>query len=140
MSKSGPIVLIEDDSDDKAIFEMIVKDLGIPNPILWFDNTLDTFKFLCTTTDSIFLIFCDINLPGQNGLDFKKQIDDIPELRKKSIPFMFFSTTATQEDVNDAYTVMTVQGFFKKGYDYDGMKNMLKTIFEYWSICRHPNT
>lgn len=140
MSKNGPIILIEDDADDKAIFEMIIRDLNIPNPVIWFDNTLATYKFLCTTEDSPFLIFCDINLPGQNGLEFKKQIDEIPELRKKSIPFMFFSTTATQEDVNEAYTQMTVQGFFKKGYDYEGMKNMISTIFEYWSICRHPNT
>jgi response regulator RpfG family c-di-GMP phosphodiesterase len=140
MSRSGPILLIEDDSDDKMIFEMIIRELEIPNQMIWFDNTMDAFKFLCTTSESPFLIFCDINLPGQNGLDFKKQVDDVPELRKKSIPFMFFSTTASQEDINEAYTQMTVQGFFKKGYDYEGMKNLIKTIFEYWTVCRHPNT
>lgn len=139
MAKSGPILIIEDDIDDKQIFESAVKSLNYNNPIVWHKDTHEALAYLKETDDKVFVIFCDINMPGLNGLEFKSRVDDNPELRKKSIPFVFYSTTANQEAVNNAYTQMTVQGFFKKGTDYAEIKNTLKTILEYWSMCIHPN-
>jgi two-component SAPR family response regulator len=74
--KSGPIILIEDDIDDKTIFKAILKELNIPNKFTWFDNCIDSWKYLKSTSDQPFIIFCDINLPKQNGIDFKRQIDE----------------------------------------------------------------
>ena len=139
MSKTGPIILIEDDEDDKHIFETIVRELGYKNLILWYENAVEAFEYLCATTDSPFVILSDVNLPGMNGLDFKAKIDDVPELRKKSIPYIFYSTSANQHDINKAYTQMTIQGFFKKEDNYEVMKNHISLILEYWSVCRHPN-
>lgn len=140
MSKSGPILIVEDDTDDKDLFEDIVRELGIQNKIEWFPETKSAFEFLNTTSESVFVIFCDINMPGKNGLEFKHDIDGSPKLRKKGIPFIFLSTQAGQPDVNKAYCEMTVQGFFKKGTRYNDMKAMIKSIFDYWSTSNHPNT
>jgi CheY-like chemotaxis protein len=140
MSQYGLIILIEDDMDDMKIFSEAVRELQIENEIKWFPDTDSAFTYLASSDRNVYLIFCDINLPGKNGLDFKRDIDSDPELRKKSIPFIFYSTAAKQADVNEAYTQMTVQGFFKKENSYAGIKNVLKTIFDYWKLCRHPNT
>src|SRR5690606_7584704 len=106
MSKSGPIVIVEDDADDKEIFESIVRDLNINNEIVWFTEAENAFSFLKTTNKKVFLIFCDINLPEINGIEFRRDIDNDPELRKKSIPFVFLSTQASQSDINEAYLKM----------------------------------
>jgi response regulator RpfG family c-di-GMP phosphodiesterase len=140
MSKSGDIVIVEDDIDDRIFLQNVFDKLNIENEIIWFDNTDDTLNFLSKTTRSIFLIFSDINLPGKNGLELKRTIDTTPKLRKKSIPFVFYSTAAHQRDINEAYTEMTVQGFFKKGLDTSETENIIKTIFDYWTLCKHPNT
>jgi len=140
MSKSGALILIEDDTDDRIFLEKIFKSIGLKNEVIWFSNTEDAFGFLCTTIKSIFLIFSDINLPGESGLDFKRKVDRDPKLRKKSIPFIFYSTSANQQDVNEAFTQMTIQGFFKKENNIEDTTEMLKAIFAYWSLCRHPNT
>jgi CheY-like chemotaxis protein len=139
MSKSGAVVIIEDDEDDKEIFELIMRELGIRNKIEWFPETQSAFTFLATNGKSIFLIFCDINMPGKNGLEFKRDIDADPELRRRSIPFIFYSTAANQEDINEAYVNMTVQGFFQKSSDYGQVKKILQIIFDYWANCKHPN-
>jgi len=138
--RQGAIVLVEDDIDDKLFFENTLKNIEVKNEIIWFDNTDDALQFLCTTKKPIFIIFSDINLPGKNGLEFKYKIDNDKKLRKKSIPFVFYSTAAFQQDVNQAYTQMTVQGFFKKDADPKESEHTIKTIFEYWSLCKHPNT
>ena len=139
MQISGLILIIEDDPDDYELFESLVRELGISNDIKWFPNAVKGFEFLKSTDLKTFVIFCDINLPGLNGIEFKRQIDEDPELRKKSIPFVFLSTNASQSAVNEAFTQMTVQGFFKKESNYNLMKSVLKTIFEYWIYSKHPN-
>lgn len=140
MSKTGEILIVEDDSDDRRFLTSILDDLQIKNTLVWFDNTDAALEYLRSTSKSIFVIFSEINVPGKDGLEFKRSIDSDPKLRKKSIPFMFYATTANQREVNEAYTQMTVQGFFKKGSDYEETKNMVKTIFDYWRITKHPNT
>lgn len=140
MAKSGPIIVIEDDPDDQNILQDILKELKIDNKLIFFTKTIDAFHFLKSTTEAPFVIFSDVNLPEQTGIDFKKEIDKDEELRKKSIPFIFYSTAATQAIVNEAYTEMTIQGFFKKGDNYEEIKRNIKLILEYWEVCKHPNS
>ena len=138
--KTGPIILIDDDGDDKDVFHDILKDLKVSNPLIWFKNCDDAFSYLKTTSEQPFIIFCDLNLPGLPGIECKRQIDDDKELRKKSIPFVFCSTTADQKTVNEAYTKMTVQGFFQKKNTYSELRETIKVIVDYWEECKHPNS
>ena len=139
MSKSGPIIIVEDNQDDKELFEDITREIGIENKMIWFSNGEDAFEYLETTTDAPFMIFSDVNMPRLNGLDFKKKIDTDPKLRRKSIPFVFFSTSVSQKDIDKAYNTMTVQGFFVKVDNYNEMKLLLKSIYYYWKHCTHPS-
>src|SRR5436190_5546070 len=140
MAKSGPIIVLDDDADEEIIFEKILQDLHITNKLVWLTKSDEAFQYLKTTTEQPFIIFSDINLPGQNGIEFKRQLDNDEELRKKSIPFVFYSTSVDQRAVNEAYTKMTVQGFFQKGHSYEEIKKNIKVIFDYWETCKHPNT
>jgi CheY-like chemotaxis protein len=138
--KSGPIILVEDDADDKELMDDVIRELQIPNKLIWFKNCDAAWRYLKTTTDQPFIIFSDVNLPGRSGIEFKRQIDTDEELRRKSIPFVFYSTSVNQHIVNEAYTQMTVQGFFQKSTGYDEMKYNINMILEYWKACKHPNT
>jgi CheY-like chemotaxis protein len=139
MPLSGPIVIIEDDLDDQEIITDVINDIGVQNKIMFFDNCSDAFTFLKSTLKQPFLILCDINLPAMNGFEFKSEIDNDIKLMEKSIPFIFFSTAATKPIVTEAYTKMTVQGFFQKNENVEELKYSLKTIIEYWKLCKHPN-
>jgi CheY-like chemotaxis protein len=138
--KSGPIIVVEDDADDVAIMEEILKELLVTNKLNWFSKADDAFQYLKTTAEQPFIIFSDINLPGHNGIEFKRRIDNDPQLRRKSIPFVFYSTTTDQYAINEVYTQMTVQGFFQKGSSYNDIKNDIRLILDYWRVCKHPNT
>jgi CheY-like chemotaxis protein len=140
MAKKGPIIIIEDDAEDEEIFKDILKELSISNKIIWFTDAHAAFDYLKTTSEQPFIIFSDVNLPKQNGVEFKRRIDADKQLRKKCIPFIFYSTFVSQEVVNQAYTQMTVQGFFRKGTSYKEIKSDIKMIIDYWQICKHPNT
>lgn len=140
MSKKGPIILVDDDHDDKDIFEHALEDLKIANPLIYFDRCQAAMEYLLTTTDQPFVIFCDVNMPAYNGIEFKQDIDSNPVLRQKSIPFVFYSTAVNQDTVTKAYTEMTVQGFFQKPHSVEEIKYTIGLILKYWKLCRHPNS
>jgi CheY-like chemotaxis protein len=140
MPKSGPIVIVEDDKDDQELFQDILKEIGVQNELLFFVRCSEAYHYLKTTPEQPFIIISDVNLPEQNGVEFKRSIDEDPELRQKSIPFVFLSTSVEKKLVDTAYKEMTVQGFFKKKPNYGELKSVLRMIVEYWKECRHPNS
>ena len=139
MIPNGPIVLIEDDNDDAFTMQEALKDLNIGNEFIYFPNTILALKYLKETKQQPFLIICDVNMPFQNGLDFKRDIDNHPELKKKCIPFIFYSTSANSDDVSKAFLQMSIQGFFKKASSYDQILKDITAIIEYWKKSKHPN-
>lgn len=140
MAKQGPIILIEDDADDKELFEDILRELGIENKVIWFGDTDKVIDYLQTTTDQPFLIVCDMNLPKEDGLHFKKRLDQNEELRRKSIPFIFYSTSVDKRSVTEAFTETAVQGFFHKNSNFTELKKTVRLMCEYWQECWHPNS
>jgi len=140
MAKAGPIVIIEDDKDDQEIFTDILKEIGVENQLIFFERCSKAFTYLKITTDHPLIIISDVNLPEQNGLEFKQQIDEDAELRQKSIPFVFLSTSVDKAAVDIAYKKLTIQGFFQKKSGYEELKSVLRMILDYWKECRHPNS
>src|SRR5436190_6456243 len=103
MSKTGPILILDDDPDDQEIINDAIKATGLLNKLIFFSNGKEALKYLIETTEQPFIIFSDVNLPIMNGLQFREEIDKDEHLRKKSIPFIFFSTSASQASVEKAY-------------------------------------
>ena len=139
MHISGPIILLDDDHDDHDIIKAVCENLGVCAQLRFFDNGFELLKYLKTTGESPFAILCDINMPHVGGMDVRKIINEDDYLRSKSIPFIFFSTAATPDQVKKAYD-LTVQGFFLKGNSFAETERKFKRILEYWSDCKHPNS
>jgi len=137
--KNGPIVIIEDDADDREILNEILQELDYGNNIIFFERCPDALHYLMSTTDKPLIIICDVNIPVMNGLELRRRICDNDYLRKKSIPFVFFSTNAHPKAVEEAYQMM-VQGYFEKPASIEEIRKVLKMILDYWKVCKHPNT
>lgn len=138
MSKRGPILLIDDDADEYELVKDALQAEGIANELHCFASGEEGLRFLQTATQKPFLILSDINMRGMNGLELRRRINADEALRKKSIPFIFFTTTASPAAVSEAYE-MSVQGFFEKPDSVAGIRALLREIFDYWQRCRHPN-
>lgn len=138
--KSGPILLIDDDTDDQEIATLAIEELGITNKVICFSTCHDAFDYLMAEPDFVqpFVILCDVNLPKMTGIELKQKIDDDPKLRKKSIPFIFYSTASDKTILEKVYEYR-VQGYFIKGSSIKDIKDTFSLIFTYWTKCRHPN-
>ena len=138
MNKGGPIIIIEDDEDDQEIFGDVFAALNYPNKIIFFSDGEEALKFLEESHIEPFIIFSDINMPRLNGMELRDKINENEDLRIKSIPYLFFSTSAEQEHVVDAYS-KSIQGFFIKPSQYSEITETIRVILEYWSKCVSPN-
>lgn len=137
MNKNGPIVVIEDDEDDKEILLEIFKELNYKNIVIYFSDGEEALKYLIATDVKPFLILSDINMPKLSGFELREKIYVNENLNLKCIPYLFFTTTSSQKAVINAYS-QSVQGFFVKPTDINKLQNTIKKIVEYWQECQAP--
>jgi len=138
MNKKGPIVVIEDDEDDRDVFKDVFKELNYENEIVFFEDGEKALEYLHDDKIYPFLIISDINLPRLNGFELRKMVHTNEGLSTKCIPYLFFSTAVNKKAVYDAYT-LSVQGFFVKPSSDAELKQTLSKIIEYWRECYSPN-
>ena len=137
MNTDGPVVIIEDDIDDKETLEEVFKKLKYPNELLFFEDGQAALDFLNTSNVTPFLILSDINMPKLDGFALRDKIKMDAKLQLKCIPYLFFSTASSQKAVVDAYS-LSVQGFFVKQSSMAELEKTITVIMEYWKRCVAP--
>jgi len=138
MNKSGPVIIIEDDADDREILQLIFKKLNYKNEILFFEDGEAALAYLNNPTALPFIILSDINMPRLNGFDLKRKLQTDAALQVKCIPYLFFSTAINQQAVINAYS-LSAQGFFIKESNLKELENTIKLVMDYWQKCAAPN-
>jgi CheY-like chemotaxis protein len=138
MAQKLPIVIIDDDSDDRELMGELTQELRKDHEIRYFVNGLDAWKYLQTTTEQPFIIICDVNMPLMNGLELLEEIQKTPDIKQKSIPFIFLSTSGDKRYVVRAYE-LSAQGFFKKPAEIGELRTILKLTYDFWAKCLHPH-
>ena len=138
MNRTGPIIIIEDDRGDQELLNIAFEELNIRNEIIFFQDPEIALDFLMTSTEEPFIILSDLNMPKLSGIELREKIHTNEDLRLKCIPYLFFSTSAEQKYVVDAYS-KSVQGFFIKPNTVDALTKILATIVQYWQQCESPN-
>ncbi len=138
MNKNGAIIIVEDDTDDQEMFIDVFKELNYKNEIVFFNDGQKALTYLTAKTTEPFIVFSDINMPNLDGRALRKQIHENEDIRVKTIPYLFFTTSAAQEAVVDAYS-KSIQGFFVKPSSFQELKSTMRIIIEYWLKCESPN-
>jgi len=139
LNTNGPVIIIEDDSDDQDFLKEIFRSLNYSNEIIFFSDGNKAIDFLNRTDIIPFLILSDINMPKLDGFALRDKIRTDAKLHIKCIPYLFFSTASSQKAVVDAYS-MSVQGFFLKENSLAELEETVRVIMEYWKKCVAPNS
>lgn len=133
----SPIIFIDEDEDDQAMFQQALTELGVTHPPIFFSDGQTALDYLTTTTELPFLIISEISMPRMSGLELRQQIEQDSTLRKRSIPFIFMTYPVVETLVEQAYD-LTIQGLFEKKTRFEEWKQQLNDIIRYWNECQHP--
>ena len=132
MNKKGQIIIIDDDLQDLDWLAEVFNELEITNEILYFSSGHKAFEFFKTNTSKIFLILSDIVMMNLDGLKLREMLYEYMDVSFRNIPYIFFTTYAEKKFLELA-SVDSKQGYFVKPRNYDTLKDMIKTILNYWN-------
>ena len=138
MNKNGPVIIIEDDVDDREMLKDVFKKLNYENEILYFEDGEKALEYLLSMSIKPFLILSDINMPRLNGMELREKIYNNEQLNLRCIPYLFLTTAAEQPLVIKAYS-QSVQGFFVKPSSLNEIEKLISNIMNYWKECHSPD-
>jgi CheY-like chemotaxis protein len=132
-----PIYLIDDDEEDNELIQLIWDEMGLENELVFFSNGHDLIHRLKNDPQIPFIIICDLNLPGLNGFDIRESLYNDPKTRYKTVPFIFWSNSASDVQVKKAYD-LNAHGMFIKGSSINELKETFTKIIDYWQTSLKP--
>ena len=135
---NGPILYVGGDEDDRYLVTDALSAIGCDSQVVNFDNGRALIEYLNSNQERPFIILCDLYLPQMTGLELKEVINADDKLKRRTIPFIFLSESVNPKDVDDAYMSL-VQGFYVKAPSYEGLKDQLRAICDYWERATLPS-
>jgi len=135
--ENGPILYVGGDEDDRYLVTDALEEIGCTSNVINFDNGQALIDYLGSNKERPFIILCDLYLPQMTGLELKEVINRDDQLKRRTIPFIFLSESVNPKDVDDAYMSL-VQGFYVKSPTFEGLKEQLRAICDYWERATLP--
>lgn len=133
----GPILIVNDDLDDQEFFKEAWKELEFTNQLVFLTNAKDVINYLKQDKSIPFLIISDLYLQDMSGFELKKKLLADSSINYKTIPFVFFSDSASNAQIEKSYDLGSA-GFFIKGKNIKEIKNTLADIIKYWQKSITP--
>jgi DNA-binding response OmpR family regulator len=95
------IFLCDDDPDEALFLETGFLNAGLVVELQWFNRCSSLLDHLTNLGEVPDIIFVDLNMPGENGLECLAQIKKLSVY--SCVPVMMYSTSALSKDVTDAF-------------------------------------
>lgn len=119
--------LIDDDEDDRDIFNIAVKDVAQTINVVEAVGAEEGLAMLSDRTIVPQCIFLDLNMPRMSGteclLEIRKRVHLDP------VPVIIYSTSNAERDRRAALAAGAVH-FFTKPASIDSLSKILRSIFE----------
>jgi CheY-like chemotaxis protein len=138
------ILLVEDDPNDQFFFITALRSIGVTSPV----------HVVCSSTEAIAYlrgegkfsdrgsfpfpsyIVTDLKMPGGSGFEVLQLCREEPVV-SQFLPVIVFSSSSDSRDIKRSYE-LGAKSFIVKPPSLDELKAVLKTFYEYWSLCEVP--
>ena len=92
-------MLIDDDEDDRDLFEIALEDLDTEVGFTGVGSCCDALDILNNTSETPDFIFLDLNMPQISGKECLASLKE--SLRLSKIPVIIFSTSSDPRDIKE---------------------------------------
>lgn len=133
MADLHPIVLIDDDEDDRYIFQEGFRKAGCKNDFIQFDNGKKFLDYLATAAKKEFpaLIILDLNMPVMDGREVLRVLKSNPLWTH--IPVVVFTTSKMKADREIIYD-LGANCFVSKPGIYSEVLEITKSMALLWCL------
>ena len=123
MNKTGPILVIEDDTDDQEHLVQLIHEIDADIKCFMAVNGQEGLHKLQTASIPVpSLIFLDLNMPRIDGKRFLFEIKKDPD--HKHIPVIIYTTSSYEKDKEETRR-LGAAGYITKTSDFETLKSVL---------------
>lgn len=136
MSTTAPILLVEDNPDDRELTTLALRESRIANPI---DIARDGQEALDYLTDAgrplPAVVLLDLNLPKIPGLDVLERLRGQP--RTRFVPVVILTGSNEEADRLRGYDG-GANAYVTKPVEFAGFTEAVKTLGMFWVVVNSP--
>lgn len=132
MTSKNPIVIVDDDSDDRGLIRDAFFENSPDRKFVLLESGDSLLEFLQSLADSELpaLILLDLNMPGKDGREALKELKK--DSKMHHIPVVVFSTSSLDKDRIISYE-LGANCFITKPSSYKEMVYLTDAIIKLWA-------
>lgn len=135
MSKLAPVLLVDDDKDDRDLIREALQDAGLKNPVYLFEEAEGLYNYLsdnpkpslssCTAELDPALILLDLNMPKING---QQLLESLRAEERFDLTNIIVLTTSGNPRDREAALLAGAAGYYVKPASYTELTEVMRTI------------
>jgi DNA-binding response OmpR family regulator len=129
------IVLLDDDPDEYFLLSTALNELGIKAHVAWFTGISSLCNYLDHSETPPDMLFLDINLPPENGIDCLKELKLAK--RYEDLPVIMYTNSHYPLDIEKCFEIGATV-FMKKSSSFSKLKDNLKKLLA-WNLISAMN-
>ena len=134
-----PILLIEDNADDRDLTIRALKKNHVLNPVAVASNGAEALTMLLgddhRDRDSPALILLDLKLPKVDGLEVLRRIR--ADQRTRVIPVVVLTSSKEEADLRSAYD-LGANGYVRKPVAFSEFAEAMRAVGMFWLLLNQP--
>lgn len=136
MSSPDPILLVEDNPDDRDLTLMAFQDSNVANRIDVARDGQEAIEYLADTSRPLpALVLLDLKLPKVMGLDVLKRVREDP--RTQLVPIVVLTSSKEESDRYRSY-LSGVNAYVQKPVDFDEFAAAVRELGLFWLVLNQP--
>lgn len=132
-----PILMVDDDKDDRLITERALRKNRVINPIIFLEDGEELMSYLHRegkfsnreSSPVPCFILLDLNMPRMDGRKALEAVKKDPAFKK--IPIVVFTTSKAEEDIIRSYDV-GANSYITKPVNFEGLVATMESLKSYW--------
>lgn len=131
-----PILMADDDSDDRMLTEDALEESRLGNPIYFVTNGEELLDYLYQRgkyehepAPKPGLILLDLNMPKMDGKTALRTIKSDPNL--KHIPVIILTTSNQDKEAMESYE-LGANSYIVKPVKFEDLVQVMRTLGKYW--------
>lgn len=120
------VALVDDDKDDRFLFQEVIEEIKINTNLLLFTNGQEFMDYL-TQEDivNLHIIFLDLNMPVKNGIQCLEEIRSNNKFNDISVAI--YSTSSSEADIEETF-VKGANVYINKPNDFKSLKKTIEQV------------
>jgi len=122
------IILVDDDVDDRELFQEAILESGLEAKITMFEDGVNLIKHLRNSEATLpDILFLDLNMPSMGGLECLNHLKEVPGL--SNITVVIYSTSSSERDI-EATFLAGANIYINKPNNFETLKSILKKVLQ----------